>query len=432
MSTIRGTSQDIWDSPTDSSRCLIPCPTNTPSHHFPFWKITPSRDGTRCAIPMQITPEECRLYTWTVGNDTPEISEPCLAITDLHPLSKEEFSFLQHTDEGWTAVTHQEPWDMEAEFAWNLIVSDQGVTACQTQDDRRYTPIVDATPWSTSYESSFGLTLSTASHRSAAVVQTVPLTEGDLTTFLSGCFTLGTEEGPWPGHYIGAFNPAISADGTRTAVDARITQYDYTIIVDGQPWSSAWPSVWGPIIHPDGKLVCAPVKEPEGWTLACDGKPFWPGHYVQLWEPAFSPNGQRIAAVIAPHFGIWTLALDGVPWKSRVDGYLTKPVFSPCGSRVGCTGSHKGRAVILIDDCLMSGNFDKAWDPIFSQYGKHVAVKIKKGPWFGLLLNGAEVHRPFLWMADPFFTPDGNHLMICGVEKEGSHYIYTREFIALN
>ncbi len=432
MSTIRGTSPSPLDSPAGLLSCLIPCPPDTPVNRLPFWRAVTSRDGTRIAIPIQITPEECRLHTWTLGDEAPELSDPFLSITDLLPLSNRDFSFLCQTDEGWATVKGHKEWELRVEFAWNLRVNAQGITACETQDERSYTPVVNGIPWSESYDNTFGLTLSATGERSGAVVQTVPIAEGDLTTFLSGCFTVATDEKPWSGQYVGAFTPALSSDGTMAAVDARISQYDYTIVVNDQCWSSAWPSVWAPVIHPEGASVCAPVKEPKGWTLACDGEIVWPSHYIQLWEPVFSPNGRRIAAVISPEFGKWSLALDGVPWKTRVDGHLSKPVFSPCGSRVGCTGRHKGKALILIDDCPMATNYDKAWNPTFSQYGNHAAARVKKGPWFTVLLNGIEISRRFTWMPDPVFTPDGKHLMICGIEKNGPHYSYTREFIALN
>lgn len=431
MSTIRGTSPDTLDRPAGSLSCLISCPVDAPPYPFPFWKATASRDGTRLAIPLQTTAEESRLYTWSIDKPEPEISAPYLSITDLRPLSSQDFAFLCQTDEGWTVVTTHRPWELQAEFAWNLMVTDQGLTACETQDQRRYTPVIDDRPWPDTYENTFGLTLAASGTRSAAVVQTTPIAEGDLATFLSGCFTLATDQGPWAGRYVGAFTPALSGDGSLAAVDTRLTQYDYTITVNDQPWSSAWPAVWAPAIHPEGTSVYAPVKEPDGWMLACDGEPAWPSRYVQLWEVTFSPNGRRLAAVIAPEFGSWTLALDDKPWNTRVDGYLSAPVFSPHGSRVGCSGIHRGKAVVLVDDHPMGDGFDKAWDPVFSPYGSHTTAKVKRGPHFSVLLDGMVIKRPYIWLGDPVFTPDGNHLMLCGIDKTGPQYRYTREFIAL-
>lgn len=431
MSPMRESSPLNGENLTDTLSCLIPCPPNAPMDRFPFWKTTASRDGTRLAIAMQLAPDEWRLCTWSMDAPDPLLSDPFLSIADLTPLGGRDFSFLCQTEEGWTAVAGQEPWALPVEFAWNLRANNGDVTAYETQNERRYTPVVDKTPWPASYDNTFGLTLSDASARSVAVVQTKPLAEGDHTTFLSGCFTLASDQGPWSTRYVGAFTPALSANGAIAAVDARLTLYDYTIVVNDRCWPSAWPSVWAPVIHPSGTLVCAPVKEPRGWTLAGNGEQIWPEHYLQLWDPVFSPNGRRIAAVVSPAFGRWTLAIDGTPWKTRVDGHLSRPVFSPCGSRVGCTGMHKGKALILVDDRPVGGPFDKTWDPLFSQYGNHVAARVKRGPFFTVLLDGSEIDRRFLWMRDPAFTPDGKHLMVCGIEKQGPHYRYTREFLAL-
>ncbi|VFQ45117.1 hypothetical protein [Desulfoluna butyratoxydans] len=431
MSTPRGVTPDAFDSPADSLSCLIPRPADTPPDRFPFWKAVASRDGTRLAIPIRTEPEECCLYTLSIDKTEPDISEPFVSITDLRPMGNRDFAYLCQGDEGWTAVAASTPWQLTAEIAWNLSVTDQDTTACETQDQRRYTPVVDDTPWPESYENTFSLTLAETGSRSAAVVQTAPIAEGDLNTFLSGCFTLATDQGAWTGRYVGAFNPVLSADGALSAVDVRLNQYDYTICVNDQCWGETWPSVWAPVVHPEGTMVWAPVKSPEGWILACDGEQAWPETYFQLWEVALSPAGDRIAAVIAPDFGKWAVVLDGTPWKTKVDGYLAKPVFSPCGTRLGCCGHHRGKAVILVDDHPMGNGFDTAWDPIFSHHGNHVAAKVKRGEVYSVLLDGMEVKRPYIWMAPPAFTPDSKHLMICGIEKQGPDYRYTREFIAL-
>jgi len=380
---------------------------------------------------MHTSPEECRLYTLGLGETEIDISEPFISITDLRAIGSREFAFLCQTDEGWSAVSASKPWELTAEIAWNLMVTGQEITACETQSQRRYTPVIDDTPWPNSYENTFGLTLAATGTGSAAVVQTTPIAEGDLSTFLSGCFTLATDQGTWSGRYVGAFNPALSNDGAVAAVDTRLTQYDYTITVNDQCWASSWPAVWAPVVHPEGISVWAPVKGPKGWMLACDGEPAWPDAYFQLWEVALSPAGDRIAAVIAPDFGKWTLTIDGTPWKTQVDGYLAKPVFSPCGTRLGCCGHHRGKAVVLVDDHPMGDSFDTAWDPIFSPHGIHVAAKIKRGALFSVLIDGMEIKRPYIWMGPPAFTPDSKHLILCGIEKKDSQYRYTREFIAL-
>lgn len=145
MSTIRGTSPSPLDSPAGSLSCLIPCPPDTPVNKLPFWRAVTSRDGTRIAIPIQITPEECRLHTWTLGDEAAELSDPFLSITDLLPLSNRDFSFLCQTDEGWATVSGDKEWELRVEFAWNLRVNAQGITACETQDQRSYTPVVGET-----------------------------------------------------------------------------------------------------------------------------------------------------------------------------------------------------------------------------------------------------------------------------------------------
>ena len=37
---------------------------------------------------------------------------------------------------------------------------------------------------------------------------------------------------------------------------------------------------------------------------------------VQIWHQMFSPDGSRLAAIVAPKYGRWTVAVDGEPWPA--------------------------------------------------------------------------------------------------------------------
>ena len=60
--------------------------------------------------------------------------------------------------------------------------------------------------------------------------------------------------------------------------------YDYTIVVDGVPWSGSFPCVWEPIFHPKTGAVIAPVRIAGKWTLAQDGKAMWDRSFAQCWH----------------------------------------------------------------------------------------------------------------------------------------------------
>ena len=94
------------------------------------------------------------------------------------------------------------------------------------------------------------------------------------------------------------------------------------------------------------RKLLAPVRTSGSWTLAEDGVPLWKGRYMQLWHQRISPDGGRIAAVIAPSFGRWTVAVDDRPWDVTCRDMVDAPVFSPDGRRVAAAFKDGGRWTI--------------------------------------------------------------------------------------
>jgi hypothetical protein len=136
--------------------------------------------------------------------------------------------------------------------------------------------------------------------------------------------------------------------------------------------------VWEPVFDPNGGSVIAPVRQDGHWTLARDGAAFWDRSFVQLWQPRFSPDGARVAAIVAPSYGRWTIAVDGSPWRTEFKDLMSDFVFSPDGRRVAAVGKTGSAYHIVVDDAVWPGSFDMAWKPVFSPDGRQAAAKVEK------------------------------------------------------
>jgi WD40 repeat protein len=124
--------------------------------------------------------------------------------------------------------------------------------------------------------------------------------------------------------------------------------------------------------------VVAPVREKGLWALAEDDNIIWDRRFVQLWQQMFSPDGSRLAAIVAPSYGRWTVAVDGVPWAATFTKLVTDATFSPDGQRIAALAKEGETFRVVVDGSPWSDAWDMAWKPVFSPDGKDVAAKVEK------------------------------------------------------
>jgi hypothetical protein len=150
--------------------------------------------------------------------------------------------------------------------------------------------------------------------------------------------------------------------------------------------------------------------------LAQDGELLWDRPFVQLWHQMFSPDGDRIAAVVAPRYGRWTVAIDGLPWEQHFKDMVTDAVFSPNGKRVGALAKEGQNWYVVTDGIPWSNSFDMAWQPVFSPDGEHVAAKIEKNGKFAVALNDHLSPHICDVAWDPIFSPEGDKILLRSIE----------------
>jgi hypothetical protein len=209
---------------------------------------------------------------------------------------------------------------------------------------------------------------------------------------------------------------AVSPDGKGLAAEVRLNLYDYTIAVNGIPWQKTFGCVWEPFFHPVRGSVLAPVRTQGLWTLAEDGEIIWQQRFVQLWHASCSPDGSRLAAIVAPKFGRWTVAVEGVPWSATFGEMVNDLVFSPNGQHIAATVKDNGRWSLAVDGRRWQNTFDMVGKPVFSEDGRYLAVKGERNGRYTIAVNDQ------LWSSacdaawDPVFDSTDEKILLKTIE----------------
>jgi hypothetical protein len=175
----------------------------------------------------------------------------------------------------WSVAVEGVSWENWFEFAWNTRFSPAGGIAIAAQNNRSYFGVTNDVPWPSGFPSMSNLNISDDGKTTVAVVQTMPLKEGDIFEFQKGFFTLAVNGEPWKRTFVNAWESDISPDNRIVAVEVRLSLYDYTIAVNDAVWPRTFAAVWRPRFNPNDHSVTAPVKIPGGWTMAKDGQILW-------------------------------------------------------------------------------------------------------------------------------------------------------------
>ncbi|MBF0226258.1 MAG: PD40 domain-containing protein [Desulfobacterales bacterium] len=340
------------------------------------------------------------------------------------------YGFVSDTGE-WTLAVDDTLWENRFDFIWDAKVSEDGKNiAAAAKRGMRYCAVVNDSVWETDFYHITNLIISKEG-KTAASVQTVPLKEGEITKFQTGCFSAAVDGKVWDKNFINVWKMSFSPDGKNIAAEVRTSLYDYTIAINGIPWSKSFQAkaIWKPVFHPFDGTVTAPAIVNGKWTLVKNGDVLWKNNFVQLWHHCYSRSGKNIAAIVAPKFGEWTVAVNGKTWKQTFDELVASIVFSPDENKVACIAKDSGRWYLSVNGNTWDTSFSMLWEPVFSPDGNRVAVKGEKNGNYGIFLDGKTLREGFSAIGEPVFSPDGKKILIKGVEKGKNKGKYYREII---
>ena len=155
--------------------------------------------------------------------------------------------------------------------------------------------------------------------------------------------------------------------------------------------------------------------------MAEDGQIIWDRRFVQVWHQMFSPDGSKLAAVVAPAYGKWTVAVDGKAWSATFKDLVTDAVFSPDGNRIAALAKEGQKWFVVAGGVAWKNDFDMAWKPVFSPDGQYLASRVEKKGKYTIALNDRVWSRQCEAAWDPVFSPDGNKILLRTIEN-GNYY----------
>lgn len=383
-------------------------------------ELTASPDGEKVAGVVQ--PETRRFTLCVNGEFADDLFDRMYALKftpDGTPVC------LGYADYQWTVLTGdkcENRWENVYDMMWNLTLSEDGKTIAVNIKTPEMTSsvCVNDQPWDEAFPELQDLVMSPDGKKVACHVQVNPRRELDIFWFYEKNYTVAVNGKPWSETFLYIWGAKFSDDGNHVAACVMTDLATYTIAVDGRLWDKEFPGCWEPIFAPRSSEVIAPVQTPNGWTLMKDGVEIWPC-FVQVLHPRFSPDGMRIAAVVAVDVGKWTIAVDGKPWKKTFNQYVVGPVFSPDGNRVASVVRHDDMWGVAVDGKLWKEAFESIWDPVFSPCGEFVAVRAERDGRHYLVVNGKIWKEDYDWLWDPVFSPDGRRILVRCV-KGGKYY----------
>jgi len=329
------------------------------------------------------------------------------------------FALVMNDDE-WTVAVDGVPWEETFDFVWNPIWTPDGRhIVVQTKNGMDYSVAVDGTPWESSFPSIREVAVSPDGQTVVAAVQVDRLNEADIDGFMKGVWGLCVNGELQEGKYVNVWGP-IATDGGGVAAEVRLAKHAFSVVRDGVVWEERFGAVWEPSFR-KGSSVLLPANLGGAWTLVEDGKPAWSNKFKQLWRQQTSPDGARIAAVVAPAFGHWTVAVDDQAWQQTWREAVLPPVFSPDGKRVAAVVKDDGAWTVAVDGEAWDARFDMVWDPVFGSAMARVAAKVEIGGKYAIAIDGKAGSKRFDQLSTPVFSADGTRLLVCGVT--GGKYV---------
>jgi len=167
-------------------------------------------------------------------------------------------------------------------------------------------------------------------------------------------------------NFVGDAN--ISENGKRIAILTKAksdeseskdnNQKESVVFVDRKKWNHRFLDSSDVVFSPDSKKVAVCASEDKGWTVWVDDLRIWDEFIDCKWidEPVWSPDSQKIAAIIHHGYNNDEIIVDKKIWPLR-EGEYSKPVWSPDSNKVAAGFKHSGEGDYFL---VVDGIIDKS------------------------------------------------------------------------
>ena len=108
-----------------------------------------------------------------------------------------------------------------------------------------------------------------------------------------GEFTVAVNGKPWSPRFPVVTDLAVANDGGRVAALGSDNNRDWRVMVDGKVWDGTWDMAWKPVMSPKGGSVAVKVEKAGRQTVVVNGRPL-DQDFERVFEPVFSPDGTKL------------------------------------------------------------------------------------------------------------------------------------------
>ncbi len=345
----------------------------------------------------------------------------------LKALPDNRFAAFVCEDELWGLMVDGQSWDNRFDFIWHLCATPDGSRiGLAFQKDMEYGMAVDDSLWESTYNNITGMVLGDRGN-TAAVVQAEPMAAADVGAFAKGLFTVAVDGQIGKERYLNTWDIAFDETCEQQAWAVRLDREQYTVAMNDRIWDSRFQAVWGPAFCDKGKSVAAPVRHQGKWRLYKNDALFWAGKYENIWRLLPNHTNGDIAAIVAPAFGRWGVAENDMVWPITWDTMVRDLYYSEDGRSLVAIFKDKGYWGLAKDSTPWQLSCDKIFTPRMSRDGGVVAVSFEKDGQYYTAVNDRVITGPYEAMADPVVSPDGDKVLVKGIENG----MYKRKIVVL-
>ncbi|MBU1229779.1 MAG: WD40 repeat domain-containing protein [Proteobacteria bacterium] len=178
----------------------------------------------------------------------------------------------------------------------------------------------------------------------------------------------------WAGNYGCVWEPRFNPASGTVVAPVRV-KGAWGLAQDDQIiWEPRFAQCWHQVISQDGKSIAAIVAPQFGqFTVAVNGKP-WSVSLPVVTDLSIARQGEVVAALGCADNRDWRVMVDGRLWDGVWD-MAWAPVISPSGGHVAVKVERAGRQTVVVNGRVYPREFTKVWEPIFSPDGTKLLIR---------------------------------------------------------
>jgi hypothetical protein len=220
--------------------------------------------------------------------------------------------------------------------------------------------------------------------------------------------------GSWKEDHDWVWEPYASPDGETLAAVVQNEEGEFTMLVNGEPWESAFERIWSIKYSPDNRMV-AFASEMGEWKLMVDGEPS-EETYGFLWDLQFSEDGSAYASAVQNDMQ-YCMQVNGQPWEELYDN-ANHFLLSPSGKHSAAVVQaeametanifkfQQGVFSVAVDGKAWDARFENAWHLAFNDDESMVAAAMRTSPFdYSVAVDGKPWDQVFQCVWEPVFKP---------------------------